>query len=116
MPLTRSTERQHRPSRARCIAGLSGSFTLSQSRDGPERRAQALRHDAFESESAGVLEYGLTILIGMLVDRCSGRRGPAKGEVHERQFFWMKQLPPKFLRFPHNWLPSSRGSGPTCAA
>jgi hypothetical protein len=42
---------------------------------------------------------------------------PRAGAVHRlRQFLWMKQLPPALLSFMHNWLASSRVSGPTSAA
>jgi hypothetical protein len=50
-------------SRALLMAGLSGFFTLIQSRDGPRplRRTQPLRHDAFEvhlSRVAGCVSIG----------------------------------------------------------
>jgi hypothetical protein len=40
--------RHHSAPRSLIIAVLSGFFTLIQSRDGPERRAQPLRHGALE--------------------------------------------------------------------
>jgi hypothetical protein len=74
------------------MAGLSGFFTLIQSRDGSDRGgAQPFRDDTLKTRLVRLMEDQDTVLIGVLADDGANAREDALAAIAPGSLEWQKK-------------------------